>query len=199
MSLKSYLSDNLVECGVDESGRGSLAGPVFAAAVIFPKDFKSDLIKDSKKLSKKRRIEAVEEIKNNAIAYSISLVSEEKIDRLNIQNAVFIAMNNAIEELSITPEHVLVDGNQFDSYRDIPYTCIVKGDDKFLSIAAASILAKVFRDEYMLYLHEKFPEYSWDKNKGYGSKHHIDIIKNEGITQYHRKSFLNKILYGGIT
>jgi ribonuclease HII len=199
MSLKSYLSDNLVECGVDESGRGSLAGPVFAAAVIFPKDFKSDLIKDSKKLSKKRRIEAVEEIKNNAIAYSISLVSEEKIDRLNIQNAVFIAMNNAIEELSITPEHILVDGNQFDSYRDIPYTCIVKGDDKFLSIAAASILAKVFRDEYMLYLHEKFPEYSWDKNKGYGSKHHIDIIKNEGITQYHRKSFLNKILYGGIT
>jgi ribonuclease HII len=199
MSLKSYLSDNLVECGVDESGRGSLAGPVFAAAVIFPKDFKSDLIKDSKKLSKKRRIEAVEEIKNNAIAYSVSLVSEEKIDRLNIQNAVFIAMNNAIEELSITPEHVLVDGNQFDSYRDIPYTCIVKGDDKFLSIAAASILAKVFRDEYMLYLHEKFPEYSWDKNKGYGSKHHIDIIKNEGITQYHRKSFLNKILYGGIT
>jgi ribonuclease HII len=197
MSLKSYLSDNLVECGVDESGRGSLAGPVFAAAVIFPKDFKSDLIKDSKKLSKKRRIEAVEEIKNNAIAYSVSLVSEEKIDRLNIQNAVFIAMNNAIEELSITPEHVLVDGNQFDSYRDIPYTCIVKGDDKFLSIAAASILAKVFRDEYMLYLHEKFPEYSWDKNKGYGSKHHIDIIKNEGITQYHRKSFLNKILYGG--
>jgi ribonuclease HII len=199
MSLKSYLSDNLVECGVDESGRGSLAGPVFAAAVIFPKDFKSDLIKDSKKLSKKRRIEAVEEIKNNAIAYSISLVSEEKIDRLNIQNAVFIAMNNAIEELSVTPEHVLVDGNQFDSYRDIPYSCIVKGDDKFLSIAAASILAKVFRDEYMLYLHEKFPEYSWDKNKGYGSKHHIDIIKNEGITQYHRKSFLNKILYGGIT
>jgi ribonuclease HII len=199
MSLKSYLSDNLVECGVDESGRGSLAGPVFAAAVIFPKNFKSDLIKDSKKLSKKRRIEAVEEIKNNAIAYSISLVSEEKIDRLNIQNAVFIAMNNAIEELSVTPEHVLVDGNQFDSYRDIPYTCIVKGDDKFLSIAAASILAKVFRDEYMLYLHEKFPEYSWDKNKGYGSKHHIDIIKNEGITQYHRKSFLNKILYGGIT
>jgi ribonuclease HII len=197
MSLKSYLSDNLVECGVDESGRGSLAGPVFAAAVIFPKNFKSDLIKDSKKLSKKRRIEAVEEIKNNAIAYSISLVSEEKIDRLNIQNAVFIAMNNAIEELSVTPEHVLVDGNQFDSYRDIPYTCIVKGDDKFLSIAAASILAKVFRDEYMLYLHEKFPEYSWDKNKGYGSKHHIDIIKNEGITQYHRKSFLNKILYGG--
>jgi ribonuclease HII len=199
MSLKSYLSDNLVECGVDESGRGSLAGPVFAAAVIFPKDFKSDLIKDSKKLSKKRRIEAVEEIKNNAIAYSISLVSEEKIDRLNIQNAVFIAMNNAIEELSVTPEHILVDGNQFDSYRDIPYTCIVKGDDKFLSIAAASILAKVFRDEYMLYLHEKFPEYGWDKNKGYGSKHHIDIIKNEGITQYHRKSFLNKILYGGIT
>jgi ribonuclease HII len=194
MSLKSYLNENLIEAGVDEAGRGSLSGPVFAASVILPKDFKSDLIKDSKKLSEKNRHKALTEIEENAIAYSVSMVSEGDIDKNNIQNAVYAAMNKSISELSVEPEHVLIDGNIFESFSDIPYTCIIKGDDKYLSIAAASIVAKVYRDEYMKKLHEKFPSYQWDKNKGYGSVHHINTIREEGITHYHRKTFLNKIL-----
>jgi ribonuclease HII len=194
MTLKSYLNTDLIECGVDEAGRGSLAGPVFAAAVILPKDFTSELIKDSKKLSKKNRYKAFEIIKENAISWSFSFVDAEDIDKYNILRATFGAMNNAISKLNVEPEHILVDGNIFDSFSDIPYTCVVKGDNEYLSIAAASIIAKIHRDEYMENIHEKFPSYNWKKNKGYGSKEHIDIIKEDGITYYHRKTFLNKIL-----
>ena len=193
MSLKSFLHENLIECGVDETGRGSLSGPVFAAAVILPKDFKSDLIKDSKKLSEKNRHKALKEIEDNAISWSVEMVLAEDIDRFNIQNAVYGAMNKAIDNLKVKPDHILVDGNVFESFDDIPYTCVVKGDNEYLSIAAASIVAKVYRDEYMKKLHETHPSYQWDKNKGYGSKHHIETIKEEGITQYHRKSFLKNI------
>jgi ribonuclease HII len=194
MSLKSYLNKDLIECGVDESGRGSLAGPVFAAAVILPKDFTSENIKDSKKLTEKVRKRALKEIEENALSWSVSFIDVEDIDKHNIQNATFGAMNKAIGNLSITPEHILVDGNVFNSFDDTPYTCIVKGDNEYVSIAAASIIAKVYRDEYMLNLHEKYPSYNWKSNKGYGSKEHIKVIKEEGITYLHRKTFLNKIL-----
>lgn len=180
--------------GVDEVGRGCLSGPVFAAAVILPKDFKSEIIKDSKKLSEKARLKAYEEIYKNAIDISVHSVSPQDIDKHNIQNAVYASMNGAIDGLETKPEHVLVDGNIFDSYSDIPYTCVVKGDNKYLPIASASIVAKVIRDEYMKKLHEDYPMYHWDKNKGYGSKHHIEIIKEQGITHHHRKTFLKKIL-----
>lgn len=194
MSLKSYLNKDLIECGVDESGRGSLAGPVFAAAVILPKDFTSENIKDSKKLTEKGRKRALKEIEENALSWSVSFIDVADIDKHNIQNATFGAMNKAIGNLSITPEHILVDGNIFNSFDDTPYTCIVKGDNEYVAIAAASIIAKVYRDEYMLNLHEKYPSYNWKSNKGYGSKEHIKVIKEEGITYLHRKTFLNKIL-----
>jgi len=193
MSLKSYLNEKLIECGVDEAGRGSLAGPVFAAAVILPKDFKSENIKDSKKLTEKGRLRALKEIEENAIAWSVEMSKPEVIDEHNIQRATFGAMNKAIYGLSVKPEHILVDGNVFDSFEDVPYTCIIKGDNEYLSIAAASIVAKVYRDEYMKSIHEQFPMYDWNKNKGYGSKKHIEVIKEEGITYHHRKSFLKNI------
>lgn len=194
MALKSYLHKDLVECGVDEAGRGSLAGPVFAAAVILPKDFTSENIKDSKKLTEKGRKRALKEIEENAISWSVEMINSEDIDKHNIQNATFGAMNKAIGSLSVKPEHALIDGNVFDSFHQIPYTCVIKGDNEYLSIAAASIVAKVYRDEYMKNLHFTYPNYGWDKNKGYGSKKHIDTIKEEGITQYHRKTFLKNIL-----
>lgn len=194
MALESYLNENLIECGVDEAGRGSLAGPVFAAAVILPKEFTSDNIKDSKKLSEKARQRALKEIEDNAISWSVEMLSPEDIDKYNIQNATFGAMNKAIDNLSVRPEHVLVDGNVFNSFHDIPHTCVIKGDNKYLSIAAASIVAKVYRDEYMKSIHESYPVYEWNKNKGYGSKKHIEVIKEEGMTYHHRKSFLKKIL-----
>lgn len=194
MALKSYLNEDLIECGVDEVGRGCLAGPVFAAAVILPKNFTSENIKDSKKLSEKARQRILKEIEENAISWSVEMVSPSDIDKHNIQNATFGAMNKAINNLSVKPEHILVDGNVFNSFEDIPYTCVIKGDNEYLSIAAASIVAKVYRDEYMKKIHEDFPIYSWDKNKGYGSKKHIESIIEEGITHHHRKSFLKKIL-----
>jgi|694.fasta_scaffold22209_14 ribonuclease HII len=193
--LKSDIEiSNGFVAALDEAGRGSLAGPVFAAAVILPKDFNSELIKDSKKLSEKKRQKALKEIEENALAWSVQLVDVEDIDKYNIQNATFGAMNKAIGELSVKPEHILVDGNVFESYDDIPFTCVIKGDNEYLSIAAASIVAKVYRDEYMNLLDEKFPGYGWKKNKGYGSKGHIDVIKEDGMTKYHRKTFLKKIL-----
>jgi ribonuclease HII len=193
MSLKSFLNENIIECGVDETGRGSLAGPVFAAAVILPKDFKSENIKDSKKLTEKGRLRALKEIEENAIAWSVEMSTPEIIDEYNIQRATFGAMNKAISGLSVKPEHILVDGNVFDSFEDVPYTCVIKGDNEYLSIAAASIVAKVYRDEYMKNIHEQYPMYDWNKNKGYGSKKHIEVIKEEGITYHHRKSFLKNI------
>ena len=186
--LKKYFS-NYIECGTDEAGRGCLAGPVTAAAVILPKDFNHKMLNDSKLLSLKKRIFLKKVILNNAIDYAISNVSVRTIEKINILNASILAMNQAISKLNIKPKFIIVDGNRFTSKNKIPYKCIVKGDLKYTSIAAASILAKTARDQYMIKLSEEFPEYNWSKNKGYPTKEHkIAILKN-GITRHHRKSF----------
>ena len=177
------------EVGVDEAGRGSLAGPVTAAAVILGKNFKGKNLDDSKKLSQSKRLELKKLIEKNALAYSVAFVSSYEIDKNNILNSTFIAMHKSIEGLNIEPDFILVDGNLFKQYRDLKYKCIIKGDQKYQNIAAASILAKTYRDEYMSNLHIKFPEYNWIKNKGYGTKFHIDMITKFGKTKYHRKSF----------
>ncbi len=177
------------EAGVDEAGRGSLAGPVTAAAVILGKNFKGKNLDDSKKLSQSKRLELKKLIEKNALAYSVAFVSPYEIDKNNILNSTFIAMHKSIEGLNIEPDFILVDGNLFKPYRDLKYKCIIKGDQKYQNIAAASILAKTYRDEYMSNLHTKFPVYNWIKNKGYGTKFHIDMITKFGRTKYHRKSF----------
>jgi len=177
------------EAGVDEAGRGSLAGPVTAAAVILGKNFKGKNLDDSKKLSQSKRLELKKLIEKNALAYSVAFVSPYEIDKNNILNSTFIAMHKSIEGLNIEPNFILVDGNLFKPYRDLKYKCIIKGDQKYQNIAAASILAKTYRDEYMSNLHIKFPEYNWIKNKGYGTKFHIEMITKFGRTKYHRKSF----------
>ena len=177
------------EAGVDEAGRGSLAGPVTAAAVILGKNFKGKNLDDSKKLSRSKRLELKKFIEKNALAYSVAFVSTYQIDKNNILNSTFEAMHKSIEGLSIEPDFILVDGNLFKPYRDLKYKCIIKGDQKYQNIAAASILAKTYRDEYMSNLHIKFPEYNWIQNKGYGTKFHIDMITKLGRTKYHRKSF----------
>ena len=177
------------EAGVDEAGRGSLAGPVTAAAVILGKNFKGKNLDDSKKLSQSKRLELKKLIEKNALAYSVAFVSSYEIDKNNILNSTFMAMHKSIEGLNIEPDFIVVDGNLFKPYKDLKYKCIIKGDQKYQSIAAASILAKTYRDEYMYNLHIKFPEYNWIKNKGYGTKFHIDMITKFGITKYHRKSF----------
>ncbi len=177
------------EVGVDEAGRGSLAGPVTAAAVILGKNFKGKNLDDSKKLSQSKRLELKKFIEKNALAYSVAFVSSYQIDKNNILNSTFEAMHKSIEGLNIEPNFILVDGNLFKQYRDLKYKCIIKGDQKYQNIAAASILAKTYRDEYMSNLHIKFPEYNWIKNKGYGTKFHIDMITKFGKTKYHRKSF----------
>jgi len=184
---------NLI-CGIDEVGRGCLAGPVYASAVILPKNFTSEIIKDSKKLSEKKRLLAFDEIKQNALYWSFGFVTPKEIDEINIQKATHLAMHKAINSLGVIPEHLLVDGNTFENYKQIPHTCITKGDNKFLSIAAASIVAKVIRDKYMIEIHNNYPNYKWDSNKGYGSKYHIDSIISNGITPHHRNTFLKKIL-----
>ena len=177
------------EVGVDEAGRGSLAGPVTAAAVILGKNFKVKNLDDSKKLSQSKRLELKKFIEKNALAYSVAFVSSYQIDKNNILNSTFMAMHKSIQGLNIEPNFILVDGNLFKPYRDLKYKCIIKGDQKYQNIAAASILAKTYRDEYMSNLHIKFPEYNWIKNKGYGTKFHIDMITKFGRTKYHRKSF----------
>ena len=177
------------EAGVDEAGRGSLAGPVTAAAVILGKNFKGKNLDDSKKLSQSKRLELKKFIEKNALAYSVAFVSSYQIDKNNILNSTFEAMHKSIEGLNIEPDFILVDGNLFKQYRDLRYKCIIKGDQKYQNIAAASILAKTYRDEYMSNLHIKFPEYNWIKNKGYGTKFHVDMITKFGKTKYHRKSF----------
>ncbi len=192
--LESYHTEGKVEVGIDEVGRGCLAGPVVASAVILPSDFDYDIVKDSKKLTEKRRKEAYELIKEHAIEYSISFVDAKSIDKFNILQATMAAMHGCLDKLESEPNHILVDGNVFNKYRDIEHTTVVKGDSKYYSIAAASILAKVTRDEYMKEQHEKFPMYKWDSNKGYGSKVHREAIKEEGISPLHRKSFLKNIL-----
>ena len=177
------------EAGIDEAGRGSLAGPVTAAAVILGKDLENKDLNDSKKLSPKKRLELKKYIEKNALAYSVAFVNSSHIDKNNILNSTFKAMHMSLEGLNIEPDFILVDGNLFKPYRDLKYKCIIKGDQKYKNIAAASILAKTYRDEYMSNLHLKFPEYDWIKNKGYGTKYHIDMIKKFGRTKYHRKSF----------
>lgn len=192
--LESFHTEGKLEVGLDEVGRGCLAGPVVASAVILPPDFDYDIVKDSKKLSEKKRKEAYELIKEHAIEYSVSFVDAKSIDKFNILQATMAAMHGCLDKLESEPNHILVDGNVFNKYRDVEHTTVVKGDGKYYSIAAASILAKVTRDEYMKEQHEKFPMYKWDSNKGYGSKVHREAIKEEGISPLHRKSFLKNIL-----
>jgi ribonuclease HII len=187
--LKAYFDKKKIEAGCDEAGRGCLAGPVVAAAVILPKDYKNDLLDDSKKLNEKTRNQLRAQIMQDALAWAVGIVSNEEIDKINILNASFLAMHRAIDQLNIRPEHLLIDGNRFNPYRDIPHKTIVKGDGKYLSIAAASILAKTGRDAIMKKLHEEFPAYDWKSNKGYPTRKHILAVEQYGQTPYHRRSF----------
>ena len=189
MELIKKWSENYVEAGCDEVGRGCLCGPVVAAAVILDDNFEQNLVNDSKKLNFKTRLELDDYIKNNVKDYAIAELSPEFIDQHNILNASIHAMHNALDKLTIRPELILVDGNKFHPYNYIPHQCIVKGDSKVLSIAAASILAKNYRDQLMIRLHEEFPEYGWNKNMGYATKVHIEALKKFGPTKYHRQSF----------
>ena len=178
-----------MEAGCDEAGRGCLAGPVFAAAVVFSADFSNEQINDSKALTETKREQLCLLIEENALAWSVAMVSPEEIDEINILNASFLAMNKAVMQLKTKPDFLLIDGNQFKNQTDIPYLCIVKGDAKYLSIAAASILAKTHRDEYMERLSLEFPQYGWAKNKGYPTAEHRKAIARYGTTEHHRKSF----------
>jgi ribonuclease HII len=187
--LKKYLDKTLIEAGCDEAGRGCLAGSVFAAAVILPKNFKNKLLDDSKKLTDKQRKELRPIIEAEAIDFAVAQVTAEEIDKINILNASFLAMHRAIDQLKTVPESLLIDGNRFKKYKTIPHQCIIKGDGKYMSIAAASILAKTYRDDYVDALHELFPEYDWIHNKTYGTLKHREAIKKHGITIHHRKSF----------
>ena len=188
--LKSFFSNkDTIECGCDEAGRGCLAGPVVAAAVILPQGFLHPLLNDSKKLSDKQRRLLRPIIEQNAIAYCVGFVSNQEIDKINILQASFLAMNRAVEGLKQKPELLLIDGNRFNNKTDIAFQCIVKGDSLYQSIAAASILAKTYRDDYMLNLHKEFPKYHWDKNMGYPTKQHRQAIIENGISPFHRKSF----------
>jgi len=187
LSLK--LHAHLLECGTDEAGRGCLAGPVTAAAVILPDDFKHPWLTDSKQLSKSKRDELRTVIEENAICFGISHVMMEEIDKINILNASIMAMHRSIEKLSKLPEFIAIDGNRFKPYLSIPHQCVVKGDGKYLHIAAASILAKTYRDDFMAKIHQEYPEYGWNQNKGYPTAHHREAIRKLGPTPYHRKSF----------
>ncbi len=187
--LKSHLHKNKIEAGCDEAGRGCLAGPVFAATVIFPQNYKNVFLNDSKKLSEKKRYELREVIIKDCIDWAVASVDNFEIDKINILNASIKAMHKAVAQLKTKPEYLLIDGNRFKAYEDIPHSCIIKGDGKYISIAAASILAKTFRDDYMKNLHKNFPQYHWNKNKGYPTAEHRNAIINRGITEYHRKSF----------
>lgn len=187
--LLPYMEVGRCEAGCDEAGRGCLAGAVFAAAVILPPDFRNELLNDSKQLSEKQRYALRPIIEQEATAWAVGIVSPEEIDRINILNASFLAMHRAIEQLNVPPEHLLIDGNRFKKYRETPHTCVVKGDGKYLSIAAASVLAKTYRDDYMLDLHRKYPMYQWDRNKGYPTKAHREAIRLHGTSPYHRMTF----------
>lgn len=193
--LLSHDMDNVVEAGCDEAGRGCLAGPVFAAAVILPNDFTHPLINDSKQLSPKQREAMRTIIEKEAVAYAVASMSPEEIDDVNILNASILSMHKALDELNVRPEHIIVDGNKFKTYTDpetkriIPHTCFVKGDARFFSIAAASILAKTYRDDYMRNASVQYPEYHWEKNFGYPTKQHREAIRQFGATPLHRKSF----------
>lgn len=187
--LARVYQQQLLEAGCDEAGRGCLAGPVFAAAVILPPDFEHELLNDSKQVSEKERSILRTVIEKEAISYAVAQCTAEEIDHINILNASFLAMHRAVDQLSLKPELLLIDGNRFKPYSGIDHICIIKGDAKFMSIAAASILAKTYRDEYMETIAEKFPMYKWAKNKGYPTKEHRDAIEKHGSCEHHRKSF----------
>jgi ribonuclease HII len=189
--LKSCYQNKLPEAGCDEAGRGCLAGPVFAAAVILPYHFKHPLINDSKKLSESVRYKLRDEIIKMAVSYAVASVDQEIIDKINILQASFMAMHSALKLLNPQPGYIIVDGNRFNPYNKIPYSCIIKGDGIYSSIAAASILAKTSRDDFMKELHKEFPQYKWDQNKGYPTLFHREAIKIHGITYYHRKTFIH--------
>jgi ribonuclease HII len=187
--LRSFLYHNLIEAGCDEAGRGCLAGPVVAAAVILPKNYKHPFLNDSKKLSTKQRQELKDEIINSAIAWKVAFVKNNEIDEMNILRATIKAMHLAIDGLKKQPQFLLIDGNRFFPYKEIKYRTIVKGDGLFFPIAAASVLAKTFRDEYMEKIHNEYPAYGWNKNKGYPTSYHREALLKNGISPYHRKSF----------
>ena len=187
--LKNHFYEGLTEAGCDEAGRGCLAGSVYAAAVILPPDYQNEALNDSKQLTEKRRYALREQIERDAVAWAVGVVTPEEIDEINILNDSILAMHRALDALKVRPEAVIVDGNRFKPYRDLPSTTIVKGDGKYLSIAAASILAKTYRDDYMNGLAEQFPQYDWKSNKGYPTKKHRDAIRKFGITPFHRKSY----------
>ena len=187
--LKSHYYEGKIEAGCDEAGRGCLAGSVYAAAVILPTDYQNDLLNDSKQLTEKRRYQLREIIERDAVAWAVGIVSPDEIDKINILNASILAMHRALDQLKVRPEAIIVDGNKFKPYQNLPHTTIVKGDGKYLAIAAASILAKTYRDDYMNELAKEYPQYDWLSNKGYPTKKHRDAIRQYGITPYHRKSY----------
>ena len=189
VGLQSFFHEHLVEAGCDEAGRGCLAGSVYAAAVILPQNYSHPYLNDSKQLTEKRRMILRKDIEKDAIAWAVGVVSPEEIDEINILKASFLAMHRAIDQLKVRPEALIIDGNRFTPYQNLPYTPIVKGDSKYLSIAAASILAKTYRDEYMEELHCQYPQYEWSKNKGYPTVAHREAIKKYGTTPFHRMSF----------
>ena len=187
--LASHYYEGKIEAGCDEAGRGCLAGSVYAAAVILPEGYQNELLNDSKQLSEKKRYQLREIIERDAVAWAVGIVTPEEIDKINILNASILAMHRALDQLKVRPEAIIVDGNRFKPYQDLPHTTIVKGDGKYLAIAAASILAKTYRDDYMNQLAEEYPQYDWLSNKGYPTKKHREAIKQFGITPYHRKSY----------
>jgi len=193
-TLKSFLLPGRLEVGCDEAGRGSLAGPVYAAAVILKNNFYHPTLNDSKQLSEKQRYMLRPIIEQEAVAWAVAAIDNYEIEKINILNASIKAMQAAIEKLTIMPDFILVDGNKFKPYKDIPHQCIVGGDGKFMSIAAASVLAKTYRDDFMVKIGQEFPQYGWEKNKGYATKIHRKAILKYGISPYHRKTYLGNIL-----
>lgn len=187
--LQSYYQKDCLEAGCDEAGRGCLAGPVFAAAVILPNDYSNNLLNDSKKLSVKLRYKLRDHIKKEAISYSVAYIDNQAIDEINILKASIKAMHLALDQLETRPKHIIIDGNRFYPYKSVPYKCIVKGDASFYSIAAASVLAKTYRDDYMQNISKEYPQYLWHQNKGYPTKQHREAIRKYGVTKYHRRSF----------
>ena len=187
--LMNNFSDSNFEAGIDEAGRGSLAGPVTAAAVILPKNYKNDYLNDSKRLSEKKRIELKQIIENDSVDFAVCSIAPATIDKINILNSTFKAMHGALNSLKIIPDFIIVDGNKFKKFKNINHKCIVKGDSKYQNIAAASILAKTYRDLYMIKQHDLFPCFGWNRNKGYGTEFHVNSIFKHGLTSLHRKSF----------
>lgn len=187
--LKNYYEQGRVEAGCDEAGRGCLAGSVYAAAVILPPDYQNDRLNDSKKLTARQRYALRQDIERDAVAWAVGVVTPQEIDQINILNASILAMHRALDQLQVRPEAIIVDGNRFKPYRDLPHTTIVKGDGKYLSIAAASILAKTYRDDEMVRLAQEYPDYDWQHNMGYPTRKHREAIRQHGVTPYHRRTF----------